>query len=329
VVSHLKGLDAVIDGHSHQAYHVTVPDAEGKAIPLAQTGSYFQNVGRMILGADGSIDIDIISEVPAPQTWMAGIEATEVTRGGRTRWVDSGAHEFLEAIADSYNAVMSRLIGTSAFDLDLHAGDSARSSLCHENGLCELVADAFREHAETDISIINAASVRNSLPAGEISFNTLLNVLPYSDNVMIARLSGQTILDVLEFGCRKMPKTCSGFPQVSGLEYTVDTTIDSSVVTDEKGDFIGVDGARRVRDVSVGGKPINPERLYTIATTSFFLEGGDNYKMLAENAEIIGSTEETDNIVLADYIIYDLDGEIPASYLRKNRVKEVTEASVP
>lgn len=329
VISHLKGLDAFIDGHSHLGYNITVPDAEGKAVPLAQTGSYFANVGRMILGPDGSIDIDIISEIPAPETWMEGIEAIEITRGGRTRWVDKDTHEFLEAITDSYNSVMSRPIGTSAYDLELHDEDSARSSRRHENGLCELVADAYREFAEADISIINAASVRNSLPAGAISFNTILDVLPYSNNIMTARLSGQTILDVLEFGCREIPQTCAGFPQVSGLEFTVDATIESSVITDEKGDFIGVGGTRRVRDVFIGGEPINPERLYTMATNSYLLDGGDNFKMLAEDAEIIGTTEEADNIVLADYIIYNLDGAIPASYLQENRIHEVAEASVP
>jgi hypothetical protein len=44
---------------------------------------------------------------------------------------------------------------------------------------------------------------------------------------------------------------------------------------------------------------------------------------------IIGTTEEADNIVLADYIIYNLDGAIPASYLQENRIHEVAEASVP
>jgi 2',3'-cyclic-nucleotide 2'-phosphodiesterase (5'-nucleotidase family) len=191
------------------------------------------------------------------------------------------------------------------------------------------VADAYREFTEADISIINAASVRNSLPAGVITFNTILDVLPYSNNIMTARLSGQTILDVLEFGCREIPQTCAGFPQVSGLEFTVDATIESSVITDEKGDFIGVGGTRRVRDVFIGGEPINPERLYTMATASFLMDGGDNFKMLAEDAEIIGTTEEADNIVLADYIIYNLDGAIPASYLQENRIHEVAEASVP
>lgn len=324
VISHLKGLDAFIDGHSHQAYDTTAPDADGRPIPLAQTGSCFSNVGVMILGSDGSIDIDLVSEVPAPEPWMKGIEATEIIRGDLTRWVDTDAHIFLEAITDAYAPIMNEHIGVSPYDLNLSAANGAESSLSHANGLCELVADAYRETADADISIINAASVRNSLPAGEITFNTLLNVLPYSNDVLIARLSGQTILDVLEFGCSHMPKACSGFPQVSGLEFTVDITMESGVQTDEKGDFIGVAGARRVRDVLVNGEPIHPERLYTMAATSYFLEGGDNFRMLAENAEVVGTTQLTDNMLLADYIEDHLNGVIPAKYLHGSRIHKTT-----
>ena len=323
LISRLKGLDAVIDGHSHETYNTTVPDAEGRAIPLAQTGNSFSHVGVMVLGADGSIAVDLVGEIPAPEAWMEGIEAIEITRGDRSRWVDADTHSFLEEITESYAALMERRIGESPCDLDVRTAEGTEISRCHENGLCELVADAFRETAGTDISIIIAGSVRNNLPAGEITFNTVLDVLPYSNSVLIARLSGQTILDTLEFACRKMPRAYSGFPQVSGLEFTVDTGTESSVQTDEKGGFIGVAGPRRVRDVFVGTEPLDPERMYTLAAAAYLLEGGDNFNMLAEDAEVIGTTQKADNLVLADYIENDLNGIIPEAYLQGNRIHEI------
>lgn len=323
LISRLKGLDAVIDGHSHEVYNIAVPDADGREIPLVQTGSYFDHVGVMILDADGSIHADLVSGIPAPEAWMEGIEAIEITRGNRSRWVDKAMHEFLEDITEAYAPMMNRRIGESPCELALTAADGAASSKSHENGMCELVADAYRAIAGTDISIINAGSVRNGLPAGEITFNTVLNVMPYSNDIWIARLSGQTILDALEFGCRDMPKACAGFPQVSGLEFTVDLRLDSSVQVDEKGDFTGVCGARRVRDVFVGAEPLNPEKMYTVAASSYLLEGGDNFKMLADHAEVIGTTLLADNLLLADYIENNLNGIIPTTYLRENRIHEI------
>ena len=321
VISNLRGLDAVIDGHSHQKYNTTTPDADGQAIPLAQTGSYFQNVGVMILGSDGSVNIDLLSEIPAPEAWM-NIEAQQITRGDQPRWVDADTHRFLESIAEAYAPVMNRRIGEIAYDMSIKNGDEEVSRM-HANGLCELIADAYREIAGTDICIINAGSVRNGLPAGEITFNTVLNVLPYSNDIVIARLSGQTVLDALEFGCRNMPVKSGGFPQVSGMEFTVDTTAESSVQSDENENFVGVSGTRRVLDVLIDGKPLNPERMYTIATTSFLIGGGDGYKMFADHAEVIGTTQKVDNILLADYIEKNLSGTIPPSYRQGTRIHEI------
>ena len=135
VISHLTGLDAVIDAHSHKVYNTETADAEGKEIPLVQTGAYFQNVGTMILHPDGTIDVNLLEEIPAPQDWMEGIEAVTVTRKDKERYVDAGMHRFLEDITAAYADVMNRKVGESAFDLivrDEYGIDISRNS---ENGL--------------------------------------------------------------------------------------------------------------------------------------------------------------------------------------------------
>ena len=226
-------------------------------------------------------------------------------------------------ITESYAPMMDRKVGELDYDLIVRDDSGADISRNHENGLCELVADAYREVSGAEVSVINAGSVRNNLMAGEVTFNDVLNVLPYSNDILIARLSGQTLWDMLEFGCRSMPAINPGFPQVSGIEFTVDIGTESSVVTDENGDFVGVDGTYRVRDVRVGGLPLNPERQYTIATTSFLLGGGDHYKMLVDDAEIIGTAQMADNILLAKYIGKNLNGKIPSDYRQGGRIREI------
>lgn len=323
VIAHLTGLSAVIDGHSHQVCNTTAPDADGVPVPLIQTGSYFKNVGVMLLSPDGTINVDLISEIPAPEAWMEDIDAVEVTRGDHSRWVDADTHRFIEDITESYAAVMDRKVGALDYDLIVRDDSGADISRCHENGLCELVADAYRAISGADVSVVNAGSVRNNLMAGEVTFNDVLNVLPYSNDILIARLSGQTLWDMLEFGCRSMPAISPGFPQVSGIEFTVDIGTESTVETDENGDFLGVAGAYRVRDVRVGGLPLNPERQYTIATNSFLLGGGDHFKMLADHAEIVGTTQMADNILLAVYIGKNLNGKIPSDYRQGGRIREI------
>ena len=226
-------------------------------------------------------------------------------------------------ITESYAPMMDRKVGELDYDLIVRDDSGADISRNHENGLCELVADAYREVSGAEVSVINAGSVRNNLMAGEVTFNDVLNVLPYSNDILIARLSGQTLWDMLEFGCRSMPAINPGFPQVSGIEFTVDIGTESSVETDENGDFLGVAGAYRVRDVRVGGLPLNPERQYTIATTSFLLGGGDHFKMLVDDAEIIGTTQMADNILLAKYIGKNLNGKIPSGYRQGGRIREI------
>ena len=314
VISHLTGLDAVIDAHSHKVYNTETADAEGKEIPLVQTGAYFQNVGTMILHPDGTIDVNLLEEIPAPQDWMEGIEAVTVTRNDKDRYVDAGMHRFLEDITAAYADVMNRKVGESAFDLivrDEYGIDISRNS---ENGLCNLMADACREIGGTDIAIVNAGAVRNNLPAGEITFNTIMNVLPYSGNVLIAELKGQTILDALEFGCKDVPITKGIFPQVSGLEYTVNPNIKSSVETNEGGDFVKVGGERRVSNVLVHGEPLDLEKTYTMTSMEYLLTGGDHYTMFRDDAKITGTTQKTDNALLADYIEKNLNGVIPENY---------------
>ena len=192
------------------------------------------------------------------------------------------------------------------------------------------MADAFRQIGDTDISIVNAGAVRNNLPAGEITFNTIMDVLPYSTNVVIGELKGQTILDALEYGCKDMPVKSGAFPQVSGLEFTVDPNIKSSVETNEVGDFVKVASDRRVSNVLVDGKPLDPEADYTITAAEFLLTGGDHYTMFKNDARITGTTNMTDNTLLAEYIEKNLNGVIPENYRqaegRIHVIEEETEA---
>ena len=137
--------------------------------------------------------------------------------------------------------------------------------------------------------------------------------MPFSNDVLIKQLTGQTILDALEFGVRSLPEPTSRFPQVSGITYKIDVSINSSVVVDEDENFIRVDGERRVYDVKINGEDLDINKNYTISSNSFILDGGDGYSMFYP-FEITQTSIGVDNEVLMNYINNNLKGTIPSEY---------------
>ena len=121
------------------------------------------------------------------------------------------------------------------------------------------------------------------------------------------------LLDALEFGVSKLPAVSAGFPQVSGMSFRVDPDMESGVVTDDKGQFVSVEGEYRVSDVRIGGEPLDPEAEYTLTGSSFLLGGGDGYTMLKE-AEVVNMTMLPDNEVVIWYLEDWLGGVIPEEY---------------
>ena len=67
VVSQLKGVDAVIDGHSHEEISAQkVRDADGKTVIITQTGTKLKNIGKLTISGDGTIHTELIDAVPEP-----------------------------------------------------------------------------------------------------------------------------------------------------------------------------------------------------------------------------------------------------------------------
>jgi 2',3'-cyclic-nucleotide 2'-phosphodiesterase (5'-nucleotidase family) len=167
--------------------------------------------------------------------------------------------------------------------------------------------------AGADVTILNAGSVREDINEGDITYQEVINTMPFSNDVYVKEITGQAILDALEFGVRTLPDSTSRFPQVSGITYKIDMSIDSSVVVDSDEIFIKVAGKRRVYGVKINGEDLDLLKTYSIAGSSFILEGGDGYSMFAP-FEITKTSIGVDNEVLLKYITENLKGVIPLQY---------------
>ena len=308
VVGKLSGIDAVIDGHSHEAYNTKIPDKQGKMVPIAQTGTKLPVIGQLVIYKDGHLEETLVDAVPSG----SGLDTETVVRKDVERNVDPEAKAFLDNITASYAPVMERKIGELPVDL-IKKDDTTDFSRVGENGLCELVADSFRAVADAQASLIVAGTVRTNLDDGEVTYQDIVDILPYCNELVKARVSGQMILDALEFGVSSLPAASGGFPQVSGITFCVDKDIESSVKVDEKNQFVSVEGPRRVSDVTIDGKELDPDGSYTLAITLYVLTGGDGYTMF-KDAEIITDTMLADNEACMKYIEDDLEGVIPETY---------------
>ena len=308
VVGKLTGLDMMIDGHTHETYSKQIPDKEGRMIPVAQAGEKLKAIGQLTIYRDGHLEAKLVDQVPS----VAGIPSELVRRGKTDRYVDPEMKAFLDDITASYEPMLERKIGRN--EADLVVWDGVRSyNRDEENGLCDLVADSQRFYTGAQATMINAGSVRNNLNAGEITRKDVLNTLPYYNEIVKASVSGQMILDALEFSVSFLPERVGGFLQVSGISFSVDKDLESSVRKDEKKQFICVDGDYRVHNVKIAGKDLDPKAEYVISTNMFLLTGGDGYTMFKE-ADILETLPLSDNEILMKYIEENLGGVIPDTY---------------
>ena len=183
-----------------------------------------------------------------------------------------------------------------------------------ETNLGDLCADAYLNQSGADIAFVNGGGIRTNIAAGDITLNDILKVHPFGNAMCVIEVTGQQILDALEWGARAIPSENGGFLQVAGLSYEIHSYIESSCVADENNMFTGVEGEYRVKNVMVGGEPLDMDKIYTLASHNYMLlEHGDGYTMF-DGARILQNSVKLDNQVLIDYITESLGGVIGPEY---------------
>ena len=118
----------------------------------------------------------------------------------------------------------------------------------------------------------------------------------------------------LEMGAKDYPQENGGFLQVAGLTYTIDSTIPSGIVTDDKGNFIKTEGAYRVQNVLINGKPLDLNKKYTVGGTSYILKLGGNGMTMFKHARLIQDEMMSETDVIIEYIQNHLNAVIGDTY---------------
>jgi len=156
-------------------------------------------------------------------------------------------------------------------------------------------------------------------------------VHPFGNAMCVIEVTGQEIMDALELSVASLPGEYGGFLHVSGMTFEIHTYIDSPVILDEAKMFVGVtEGAeRRVQNLLIGGEPVDPEKVYTLASHNYKIKDmGDGYTMFADNT-ILQDEVMIDNQVLINYITTTLGGVVGEEYAEpygQGRIVAVPEA---
>lgn len=269
VVSNVNGIDLFVDGHSHTEL------AEGidvNATKIVSTGNYLNNVGVVVY--DG-------------KTTSAKL-VNDIYNIGGCPSID----EFVASYASIVDEAYAGKFATTLYALN---GNKAPGVRTEETNLGNFAADSYKYNAETYVkenglnmeihgAIQNGGGIRASIKPGDISMNTLYTVFPFGNTISVVTVTGKQLLEALEASCHACPEALGGFPQVSGIEFTIDTTVPyaQGAQYPDSTYYAPANPGSRVTITKVGGKAFDLNGKYNIAVNNFMADGGDTYYVFSQ-----------------------------------------------
>ena len=313
LIANVSGLSAFIDGHSHSLMEdITVKDKDGKEVVLTQTGQYFSKIGMMIIDAEtGAITTKLLG---ADNEIVTAATPDEAVKAIKDKWIadiDAALGEKIgstELTLDNYDADGNRLVRKQGTNTGAFAAD-ALYYLFDDMGL------------DVDIAVMNGGGVRNKAITGDITYKTCKDIHTFGNVACLQTITGQQLLDALEWGARGTPvEQIGGFLHAAGITYEIDTSIASTVQMDENGVWTGAPtGEYRVKNVKVYDKttgeyvPLDLEAKYNLAGYNYTLRDlGDGFAMFDGAVNVLDYVME-DYMVLANYVKGFADGVVGAT----------------
>ncbi|WP_274627815.1 5'-nucleotidase C-terminal domain-containing protein [Arvimicrobium flavum] len=288
MIAKIPGVDVVVGGHTHTLLSNTDPKATGPyptmvdnplgyKVPVVQAASYSKVLGELQVTFS---DIGIVKEakgdpIPLDSTVKA----------------DENVLKRIAELGAPIEDLKKQEVGETTGPID-GSRESCRARECE---MGNLVSDAVLDRTKAQgvtIAISNGGGLRASIDQGVVTMGEVLTVLPFQNTIATFQIKGEDLVAALEGGLSQLEDGAGRFPQVAGLKYS----FDKSVKPDEG----------RIKDVQVmdGGNwaPIDPAKLYTVATNNYVRGGGDGYKIFAEKAQNAYDFGPGLEQVVADYL---------------------------
>lgn len=293
----VTGIDVFIDGHSHSTLEEIKEATNGTGkvgdTVLTSTGTKLANVGMVDISPDGTISTSSLATSELTVTPDAKVAAR--------------AEEIQKEIDADYGTVFAKTeVALDGEKANVRTG---------ETNLGDLIADAMLWQAGlldegVDAAVTNGGGIRASIAAGDITKKDINTVLPFGNTLYVVKVTGAELLEALEASTYCTPEAIGGFPQVAGIEFTVNTGAQFDTKELYPGSTYGKPASiNRVMIQTVGGEAFNSEETYTIVTNDFMGAGGDTYYAFKAASSGYDSGVPLDEVVM-DYITSELKGVV-------------------
>ena len=302
----VSGIDLFIDAHSHSTLEniLAVTDNTGKVgdTLLTSTGTKLANIGCIVIkdGAAVALNFPYDELITAPDETVA-----------------AKAAEIAAQIEADYGTPFAKSL------VNLNGAKAPNGNRDSETNNGDLITDAILWYATKDggldvdndhvIALTNGGGIRAAINAGDITKKDINTVLPFGNTVAVIYVTGAELLEALEASTYCTPDAVGGFPQVSGINFTVDTTKAYDAGELYTGStYHAPKSINRVTIDSINGKAFDPAAKYAVVTNDFLAAGGDTY--YAFSIATVMNTGVPMDQVLMDYITTQLGGVVGEQY---------------
>ena len=164
------------------------------------------------------------------------------------------------------------------------------------------------------VGITNGGGIRATIPAGDVSKKNINTVLPFGNTVAVVYVTGAELLEALEASTFCTPDPVGGYPQTSGIEWTLDTTKafdqgDVYVLDGKETSYYAPKSINRVTITAINGEPFDVNATYAVVTNNFCAVGGDTYNVFARSSSSFDTGIPMDEAVMA-FVTEVLEGKI-------------------
>ena len=282
ITANVIGIDLFIDGHSHTTIDGGV--LEGETLRVS-TGEYSEAIGYVVAEKVTKDDATSVAMTAGLWTIAENDEAALVLGNGIA--IDEEVAAIVNTLNDAVEAELSASFAKTEVLLD---GNRAPGVRTQETNLGDFAADAILWAAKqavgddkVDAAVTNGGGIRATIEIGDVTMKDMKTVFPYGNEVATLTITGAELLEALEAATFSTPDAIGAFPQVAGIEFTIDTT-----VAYENGEqyanstyYAPAKPGSRVTIATVGGEAWAADAEYTIATNDFTAAGGDTYYVFA------------------------------------------------
>ena len=296
----VKGIDFIIDGHSH-----TVMTKGEKGEPIQSTGTAFANIGVIVIdNATKKIESNSLFEIKEDP-------ATDAT-------VAAAAQKIIDRIDKEYGAVFAKS------EVVLNGAKAPNGNRDSETNNGDLITDAMlwkvmqnKEGLTVDadhvVAITNGGGIRAAIKPGDVTKKDINTVLPFGNTVAVIYVTGAELLEALEASTYSLP--VGGFPQVAGINFTLSTAVayDANAETYPASTYYGPKSINRVVINSINGKEFKADDTYAVVTNNFVAGGGDTYYAFAAATAQFDTGIPLDEAVM-EYVTTELKGVIGTQY---------------